>query len=526
MTSLLSLRPSARVTWQGWVVLLLVGALPAWSHAQNREQGARPPQSDARQHQKSSPEVVAAFRPVVAQPSQFTVRLQSEGKDVALGTIVGPDGWILSKASELKGPITVILKDGRSFQARVVGVQEQFDLAMLKIDANNLPTVTWGDSKAALIGYWVASPGVSDDPIGIGNVSVATRAVPVSPFNNPRPSGGGFLGVTMDNAEPGVKIAAIEANSAAEKAGLKVNDVILNIGGESVRDPDGYAVLLQKLESGKEINVRIRRDETSDKDVVVVVMPQGIPGVTVQPSMQGAVIREVSANSAAEKAGIKVRDIIIAAGGQPIKDTNDLMILLQRSRPDQTLAFRVRRGSEELELKAILGRRPANFDRGDFQNRMGSTLSDRRAGFPMILQHDTVLKPQDCGGPLVDLDGNVLGINIARSGRVESYAVPAEAIQPLLADLMSGKLAPTSTTSRVVLPEEQVAAAKAHVSQLEVHKAEIERRLAEARDTLTKAEAALKAQKEAEAKAEAALKAQKAAEAKAKEAEKKANPDK
>ena len=91
--------------------------------------------------------------------------------------------------------------------------------------------------------------------------------------------------------------------------------------------------------------------------------------------------------------------------------------------------------------------------RSDIQNRMGSALSNRRGGFPKILQHDTVLNPPDCGGPLVDLDGKAVGINIARAGRVESYTIPGEAITPLLADLQSGKLAPkTEPVEKKVSP--------------------------------------------------------------------------
>ena len=59
----------------------------------------------------------------------------------------------------------------------------------------------------------------------------------------------------------------------------------------------------------------------------------------------------------------------------------------------------------------------------------------RTGGFPTILQHDSVLRPTDCGGPLVDLDGRALGINIARAGRTESYAVPAEIVKPLVEKL-------------------------------------------------------------------------------------------
>jgi serine protease Do len=59
-------------------------------------------------------------------------------------------------------------------------------------------------------------------------------------------------------------------------------------------------------------------------------------------------------------------------------------------------------------------------------------LSERRVLFPSALEHDTVLLPNQCGGPLVDLEGNVIGINIARANRVASYAIPADVARPLL----------------------------------------------------------------------------------------------
>ena len=75
-------------------------------------------------------------------------------------------------------------------------------------------------------------------------------------------------------------------------------------------------------------------------------------------------------------------------------------------------------------------------------NGMGSALSKLKNGFAPVIQHDTVLQSSECGGPLVDLSGKVVGINIARAGRVESYAVPADQVRAMLADLESGKLAP------------------------------------------------------------------------------------
>ena len=105
-----------------------------------------------------------------------------------------------------------------------------------------------------------------------------------------------------------------------------------------------------------------------------------------------------------------------------------------------------------MEIKAKLDKRPAKYLAGNPQERMGSELSNRRGGFPFILQHDTIIKPADCGGPLVDLDGKVVGINIARAGRSESYAIPSDEVQKLLLPLMSGALPPPSEEIEVKTP--------------------------------------------------------------------------
>ena len=146
--------------------------------------------------------------------------------------------------------------------------------------------------------------------------------------------------------------------------------------------------------------------------------------------------------SAAEQAGLKAKDVILAIEGKGVLSAEALILAVQHYKPGETIKLKLQRGDKDIEIAATLGKRPASQTRGDFQNSMGSVLSKRRSGFPTVLQHDTVIRPEDCGGPLVDLDGNVVGLNIARAGRVMSYATPAEVVRPLLADLMSGKLPP------------------------------------------------------------------------------------
>jgi serine protease Do len=305
---------------------------------------------------KISPRFRAAFREVIAAPARGTVRVRCDDKETALGAVVGADGWILTKASELKGEMVCQLHDGRELPARLVGVSEPYDLAMLKIEAKDLHPVVWRDSTADAVGSWVATPGMESAPVAVGVLSVAMRKVAGVELGR-RSASGGFLGVRITAVKNGVKIAE--------------------------------------------------------------VIPRG----------------------AAAKAGFEDDDIIVAVEGKPVTDPDSLFKALQKTRPGKTITVRVKRAEEQLELKPKLDKRP--MDRSDFQNQLGSKLSDRRTGFPVILQHDSILRPSDCGGPLVDLDGKVIGINIARAGRTETFAIPAEAVKPLLDDLKSGKLAPS-----------------------------------------------------------------------------------
>src|SRR5262245_54564358 len=97
------------------VAAILLGLLvfPGRSHAQFFGKDAS--------YTRSNPTFLKAFKEVVAKPSESTVRIQCDGKDTALGMVVGPDGWILTKANDLKGDITVKLRDGKTYDARWVG---------------------------------------------------------------------------------------------------------------------------------------------------------------------------------------------------------------------------------------------------------------------------------------------------------------------------------------------------------------------------------------------------------------------
>ena len=98
---------------------------------------------------------------------------------------------------------------------------------------------------------------------------------------------------------------------------------------------------------------------------------------------------------------------------------------ISRHLPGDKIDFGVLRNDKPMTFSATLGRRDdLDVENGDFQSYLGGDLSGRRSGFPTVIQHDTFLLPEHCGGPIVDLDGRVVGINIARAERIASYALP------------------------------------------------------------------------------------------------------
>ena len=84
-------------------------------------------------------------------------------------------------------------------------------------------------------------------------------------------------------------------------------------------------------------------------------------------------------------------------------------------------------------LIAMNGGRRMTNPRIERMNAMGGELSSNREGFISALQTDLTLEPSECGGPVVNLDGKVVGINIARGARVRSYVIPAQTLRSLLA---------------------------------------------------------------------------------------------
>lgn len=310
------------------------------------------------QDQKNSRQVLERFSVVTELASKSTVevlstprsglgsRIRRSRSKVALGTIVGSDGLVLTKLSELPEEPRCRLYDDRTFPAMVVAVDELFDLALLRIQVEGLAPIVWSEIPGPYTGSLVISAEAERRPIAVGAVSIEAKQIA---------SGRGFLGVRFSQNGTGASLPMVSEvieSSGAEAAGLVVGDLITAVDGETVRTRSGLIAAISGLAPRTPIILGIERAE-----------------------------------------GTKTK---------------------------------------ELEVQAVLGRHP---DERESSERLAGAVSEVRDGFPSAFEHDSVLTPDEVGGPIVGLDGKAVGINIARVGRTASYAIPSLALQPVIARL-------------------------------------------------------------------------------------------
>ncbi|RLS55410.1 MAG: PDZ domain-containing protein [Planctomycetota bacterium] len=166
----------------------------------------------------------------------------------------------------------------------------------------------------------------------------------------------------------------------------------------------------------------------------------GVLGIQLEP-VDEPVVKLVFEGSAAATAGIQPGDRITKVGEVSVTSRETLIHEIARHPPGEKLTIELLRDDKPVTLSATLSHPFGEFlSRIAQQNRLGGEISRRAGGFPIAIQHDSVLKPDECGGPALDIEGHVIGINIARSGRTESLLIPATVVQEVLASHAAGTL--------------------------------------------------------------------------------------
>ena len=289
---------------------------------------------------------------------------------VGSGVIVSNDGYILTNHHVVDGAIEIKVEttDNRSYTAKLVGSDQPSDLAVLKIDAQNLPVLTLGDSDKVRVGDIVLAVG---NPLGIGQtvtsgiISAKGRATGLSD--------GSFEDFLQTDASinRGNSGGAL-VNTNGELVGI--NSQILSPSGGSIgigfAIPSNMAraVMEQLRKTGK-----VRR---------------GMIGVTIQsvssdlasslglPNSRGAIVSSVQPGGPADRAGLKRGDVITAINDQPIVDSNNLRNTVASTAPGSPVTVTVWRDGREQKLHVTLTELPASqtasSEQGNDEDSSGS----------------------------------------------------------------------------------------------------------------------------------------------------------
>jgi serine protease DegQ len=280
------------------------------------------------------------------QPDSGTRRREGLGS----GVIVSEQGYILTNhhVVESVDQIEVALSDSRKVPAKVVGTDPETDLAVLKIEVQKLPAITFGRAEQLRVGDVVLAIG---NPFGVGQtvtfgiVSGLGRNIGIATFENfiqtdaaihPGNSGGALVDVKGDLV--GVNTAIYSQTGASMGIGYA-------IPASTARQ-----VMEQIIEKGS--------------------VTRGWIGVGVQdinkeladsfklPTAKGVLITQVERGSPADKAGVKLGDVLVAVNGKPVGDTVTMLNLVAALRPGDQARVRVARNQEETDLTVTIGRRP------------------------------------------------------------------------------------------------------------------------------------------------------------------------
>jgi serine protease Do len=276
-----------------------------------------------------------------AQQREVPVRGQGSG------FIVSTDGIIMTNAHVVKDAkeVTVKLTDRREYRAKVLGVDEKTDIAVLKIDAKNLPTLALGNTKDLKVGEWVlaiGSPFGFENTVTAGVVSAKGRSLPDDgyvPFIqtdvaiNPGNSGGPLLNTRGE-------VVGINSQIYSRSGGYQ---------GVSFAIPIDVAVQVknQIVATGKASHARL--------GVAVQEVNQTFADSFKLESPEGALVSSVEKGGPADQAGLRSGDVIRKVDGQPIVSSGDLPAVIGQQKPGAKVALEIWRQGGREEITAKLG---------------------------------------------------------------------------------------------------------------------------------------------------------------------------
>jgi len=372
-------------------------------------------------------------------------------KSLGSGFIIDRDGSILTNNHVVENAQKIVVKlaDEREYEAKVVGRDQKTDIAVIKINArNNLPVASFGDSDRLEVGEWVmaiGNPFGLDHTVTAGIVSAKGRVIGQGPYDsfiqtdasiNPGNSGGplinlrgevvgintaifsrtggnigigfaipinlvkellpqlkgrgkvtrGYLGVLIQKVTPeiaeslglekarGALVASVSKDGPAERAGVKVGDVIVEFDGKEIKDSNDLPLVVARTAVNKAARLKVLRDkrevmlsvtvgELKEEEVVASAAEKGDLGLTVQrvtpqvaeslglEKAEGLVVTGVEPGSAGDEAGLRRGDVILEVDRKPVKTVAEYRkVVGEASKRGKGILFLVRRGESTLFL--------------------------------------------------------------------------------------------------------------------------------------------------------------------------------
>ncbi|MEW6545152.1 MAG: DegQ family serine endoprotease [Nitrospirota bacterium] len=267
------------------------------------------------------------------------------------GVIVSPDGYILTNnhVVEGAGELTVTLPDKREFRAKVVGTDPKTDLAVIKVEAKDLPIVAWGDSSKLRVGEYVLAVG---NPFGLN--STVTLGI-VSAL------GRGRMGITQyedfiqtDAAiNPGNSGGAL-VNGSGELVGINTAIISQTGGYQGV----GFAVPVSMAKPIYESLVATGKVVRGYLGVGIQDLTQELAKSFHLKEPKGALVGDVAEDSPAERAGLEQGDVIVAYQGTPVEDARALQQRVTRTPVGTKAPVTVVRNGHKVELTVTVGEQP------------------------------------------------------------------------------------------------------------------------------------------------------------------------
>ncbi|MDD5431972.1 MAG: Do family serine endopeptidase [Candidatus Omnitrophica bacterium] len=285
------------------------------------------------------------------------------------GVIIDAEGYILTNEHVINGAdkITVNLPDGRQFKGEVKGRDERSDLAVIKINAHNLPFISLGNSDDIKIGQWVVAIG---NPFGFAmqNPEPTVTAGVIGALHR---SLGNMLSRDRDYNDLIQTDAAINpGNSGGPLVNLKGEVVGINVAIFSTSggyQGVGFAIpanrakrIMTKLKEGKKILY-------GWLGITVQDLTEDLAGYFGASSKNGVLVAKVLEDGPAMKAGLKDKDIIKSFGGKTINNVKELLDSVGKAEVGSRVKVAVLRDKKEMVFEVVISERPSNLTSDSFE---------------------------------------------------------------------------------------------------------------------------------------------------------------